>query len=223
MNLLKSFQSGLIKIFARPTTPQRWCEFTKSKWLGLVSGSTTTTMVMVFVRSIVIFVWSHNLSYVEEHHVITLIWGYMHYFVANPCLHHTILETRGGMCFMTWALLMKSCVVDVSVTVKYWLYESAPNSFLSVSKDRNNTWLSAPFNDNEYLPLMPTRVICSVFNIRLLRALLYSLTMSYCTRVLLASQAVFWTLMGAERARTTSVMRSLVSLSTSHLKNPQEK
>jgi hypothetical protein len=58
-------------------------------------------MVMVFVRSIVIFVWSHNLSYVEEHHVITLIWGYMHYFVANPCLHHTILETRGGMCFMT--------------------------------------------------------------------------------------------------------------------------
>jgi hypothetical protein len=92
INLLQSFHSSLRKICARPPTPPAvWHHQIHAA--GGVSGS--ITMVMVFVRSFVLFVWCHNLLYVDEYHQITLRWHYGHYLVYHPCVHHTLCNTYG--------------------------------------------------------------------------------------------------------------------------------
>ncbi len=37
-----------------------------------------------------LFVWSHNLLYVDEYNKISLRWGYRRYVVAHPHVHHTL-------------------------------------------------------------------------------------------------------------------------------------
>ena len=82
MNILESFYIDLVKNIRKAARPSGGVDSLDPRsWIGGASGS--TTMVMAFVKSCVLFVWSCDLSYVDEYH--TYPYGRdRRYFSARP-------------------------------------------------------------------------------------------------------------------------------------------